>query len=213
MANANATDTATATATAPRRTTTTQPAFRRPEAAGRTCTPAPRGGPASKGHTPVGGTKGNLRRSAGFETVRAYASGRHRPLHVPTAHHPPGTGQRTCPDQCRRPGGAQAQNLLARRHHASGDVAATVRVPSGSARAKARAAPDSLWCPQNFAARSERTPASRAWCAGALIYNLGRAARAGGDARNPARGAARARAARPGIKARQMHGDLRASPL
>ena len=41
-------------------------------------------------------------------------------------------------------------------------------------------------------------PASRAWCAGPLIYNFRQAARAGGAAR----GAASTQAARPGSKAR-----------
>ena len=53
--------------------------------------------------------------------------------------------------------------------------------------ATAQAAPDPLWCPRNFAARSERAPAARTRRAGSLIYNFGQAARAGGAAR--ARGA------------------------
>lgn len=53
--------------------------------------------------------------------------------------------------------------------------------------AQAAAAPDPLWCPRAFAARSERNRAARPWRAGALIHNFGQAARAGVSAR--ARGA------------------------
>ena len=42
------------------------------------------------------------------------------------AAHPPGAGQRARSDQRRRPGGAQAQDTLARRHHAPGDEPAGV---------------------------------------------------------------------------------------
>ena len=55
----------------------------------------------------------------------------------------------------------EAKDPLARRHRAHGDVAAEVHAASGSAGAKAKAAPDPLWCPHDFAARSERpTPPS-----------------------------------------------------
>ena len=50
----------------------------------------------------------------------------------------------------------EAKDPLARRHRAHGDVAAEVHAASGSAGAKAKAAPDPLWCPHDCAARSER---------------------------------------------------------
>ena len=48
----------------------------------------------------------------------------------------------------------------------SGDVAAGIYAAAGSAVANAKAAPDPLWCPHKFAARSEPMPASRARGAG-----------------------------------------------
>ncbi len=91
-------------------------------------------------------------------------------------YHPSGTGQRARANQRRRAGGAEAQDSLARRHHAPGDIAAGVHAAAGGAGATPAAAPDPLWCPRNFAARSERTPASRARRAGTQRQ----AARAGG---------------------------------
>ena len=73
-------------------------------------------------------------------------------------HHPPGPGQRTRANQGRRTSGAQAQDALARRHHAPADVAALVHAAAGRAGTAAAPAPDSVWCPLNFAARSERAP-------------------------------------------------------
>ena len=68
---------------------------------------------------------------------------------------------------------------LARRHHAFGAVAAGVHAAAGCGGAQTEAASDPLWCPHNFVARSERTPASRAWRFGTQRQ----AARAGGAAR------------------------------
>ena len=57
-------------------------------------------------------------------------------------HHAPGVGQRAHTDQRRRTGGAQAQDSLARRHHAPDHVAAGVHAAAGSAGATPAAAPD-----------------------------------------------------------------------
>jgi hypothetical protein len=50
--------------------------------------------------------------------------------------HPPGSGQRTYANEHCRAGGAQAQDSLARRHHASGHVAAGIHAEAGSAGAR-----------------------------------------------------------------------------
>ena len=73
------------------------------------------------------------------------------------------------------------------------------RVHTG-ALAQTEAAPDSLWCPHNFAARSERPPASRAWCS----RTQRQAARAGR--------AAETRTTRAGRTAGRVRADLCASP-
>jgi hypothetical protein len=62
------------------------------------------------------------------------------------------------------------------------------------------AAPDSVWCPRNFAAQSERAPAARTRRPGTQRQ----AGRAGGAARAPAAGA--------GHTTRRVRGVLRASP-
>jgi hypothetical protein len=84
---------------------------------------------------------------SGFSLHAAVRCGSRRPpgagATVPL-HHPPGAGQRARADQRRRAGGAQAQDPLARRHHAPGDVAAGVHAAAGRAGAQAEAAPDSL---------------------------------------------------------------------
>ena len=105
----------------------------------------------------------------GFSLHAAVRCGGRRPpgagATVPL-HHPPGAGQRARTDQRRRAGGAQAQDSLARRHHAPGDVAAGVHAAAGSAGATAEAAPDPL--PRRAGAQRQ-------------------AARAGGAARAPSR--------------------------
>jgi cysteine synthase len=58
--------------------------------------------------------------------ARAQAAGAAVPL-----HHPPGAGRRESAAQCRRPGGTQTQDTLARRHHAPGDEAAGVPAAAG----------------------------------------------------------------------------------
>ena len=86
-----------------------------------------------------------------------------------------------------RTGGVEAQDPLARRHHASGHVAAGVHAAAGGAGATATPTPHPL-----------------AWRAGTSIYNFSQAARTGG--------AARARGARAAHTARRVRGGLRASP-
>jgi len=79
-------------------------------------------------------------------------------------------------------------------------VAAGVHAEPGGPGAQTQAAPDSLWCPHNFAARSERTPASRAWRTGTQRQ----AARAGG--------AAGTRTTRAGRTAGRVRGNVHPSP-
>ena len=79
-------------------------------------------------------------------------------------------------------------------------VAARVHAAAGCAGATPQAAPDSLWCPHNLAARSERTPASRAL----RSRTRRQAARACG--------AAGTRTTRAGRTAGRVPGDLCALP-
>ena len=76
-------------------------------------------------------------------------------------HNPARPGQRSRADQRRRPGGAQARDPLARRHHAPGHVAAGVHAAAGGAGAKATPTPHPL--PRR---------------AGTLIYNSSTTSRA-----------------------------------
>ncbi len=79
-------------------------------------------------------TRGRAGRSA-----RAQAAGAAVPL-----HHPAGAGRRESAAQRRRPGGTQAQDTMARRHHAPGGEPAGVHAAAGGAVATAQAAPDPL---------------------------------------------------------------------
>jgi hypothetical protein len=72
-------------------------------------------------------------------SARAQAAGAAVPL-----HHPAGAGRRESAAQRRRPGGSQAQDTMARRHHAPGDEPAGVPAAAGGAGATAQAAPDPL---------------------------------------------------------------------
>jgi hypothetical protein len=72
-------------------------------------------------------------------SARAQAAGAAVPL-----HHPAGAGRRESAAQRRRPGGTQAQDTMARRHHAPGDEPAGVPAAAGGAGAPAQAAPDPL---------------------------------------------------------------------
>ena len=59
-------------------------------------------------------------------------------------HHATGAFRRAGADQCRRTGGAEAQDAVARRHHAPRHVAAGVHAAAGGAGAATPAAPDPL---------------------------------------------------------------------
>jgi hypothetical protein len=109
-------------------------------------------------------------------------------------HHSTGAVGRTCSAQRLRAGGVEAQVAVARRpcrlrpaagralrqaktvhrtvcvraqHYALGHEPKGVHATAGGAGATAEAAPHQVGCPQNFASRSERPPALRAWRAGA----------------------------------------------
>ena len=83
-------------------------------------------------------------------TSRARLAGRARPVAGPLAKHKQSTGlfvsglgfgQRARANQRRRASRAQAQDRLARRHHALGDLAAGVHAATGCAGAQTQAAP------------------------------------------------------------------------
>ena len=86
-------------------------------------------------------------------------------------HHPPRAGQRARSDQRGRTGGAEAEDPLARRHYAPGDVTVGVHAAAGGAGAKAKAVPHPLsWRagPQRQAARTTVAGAN----ASANLYSL-----------------------------------------
>jgi hypothetical protein len=72
-------------------------------------------------------------------SARPQAAGAVVPL-----HHPPRSVGRTGAAQRRRAGGAEAQDALARRHHASGDEPAGVHAAAGRVGAAAEVAPDQV---------------------------------------------------------------------
>ena len=87
-------------------------------------------------------------------------------------HYPASASQRPGAGQCGRPSRAEAQDTVAGRHDASGDVAPGVHAAAGGAGAKAKATSDSVPRgpgPECQAASEGGAPAMRGACSGSGI--------------------------------------------